>query len=159
MVFLVGRLELKVRPLITWRHTGDCSLGESFCTRCLDHTSSTWVIRVTAHSTSRNSTSRTCRATGVGAGSKGQGFMAAFPIIKEKWSWVKVLKFGNSAHSCASGSTQSAHVPMLSAEASSSPSIIVVHRLFVLLFLLWFYPGSGATPLYNPYRYMCRPKG
>ena len=106
-----------------------------------------------------NSTSRTCRTTGVGAGSKGQGFMAAFPIIKEKWSCVKVLKFGNSAHSRASGSTQSAHVPMLSAEASSSPSINVAHRLFVLLFLLWFYPGSGGTPLYNPYRYMCRPKG
>ena len=30
-----------------------------------------------------NSTSRTCRTTDVGAGSKGQDFMAAFPIIKK----------------------------------------------------------------------------
>ena len=153
MVFVVGWLELKVRPLITWRHTGDCSLGESFCTRCLDHTSLTWVIRGPASIPLRtDQIQTTCwsyrwlpvtahqehvyRTTDAGAGSKGQDFMAAFPIIKEKWSYVKVLKFGNSAHSRASGSTQSAHVRMLSAEASSSPSIIVVHRLFVLLLLL-----------------------
>ena len=30
---------------ITWRHTGNCLLDESFCTRCVDHTSLTWAIR------------------------------------------------------------------------------------------------------------------
>ena len=47
-----------------------------------------------------NSISRTCRTTDVGAGSKGQDCMAAFPIIKETWSFVKVLESGNSAVSC-----------------------------------------------------------
>ena len=69
-----------------------------------------------------NGLSGTCRTTDVSAGSKGQDFMAAFPIIKETWPCVKVLKFGNSAHSRGSGSTQFAHAPMLSADASSSPS-------------------------------------
>ena len=69
-----------------------------------------------------NSTSRTCRTTDVGAGSKGHDFTTALPIIKETWSCVKVLKFGNSARSRGSGSTQFAHASMLSAGASSSPS-------------------------------------
>ena len=69
-----------------------------------------------------NGASRTCRTTDVGAGSKGQDFMAAFPIIKETWSCVKVLKLGNSPHSRGSGSTQFAHAHILSANASPSPS-------------------------------------
>ena len=58
-----------------------------------------------------NSTSRTCRTTDVGAGSKGQDFMAAFPVIKETWSCVKFLKFRDSTDSRGSGSTQFAHAP------------------------------------------------
>ena len=66
-----------------------------------------------------NSTSKTCRTTctDVGARSKGQDFMAAFPVIKEPWSCVKGLKLGNSTHSHGSGSTQFAHAPMLSTDA------------------------------------------
>ena len=71
-----------------------------------------------------NSTSRACRtSTDVGAGPKGQDLMDAFPIIKETWSCDRVLKFGNSAHSRGSGSTQFALAAVLSADASPSPSL------------------------------------